>query len=153
MATDFESACDAILSTLKVQWDADTTAVAGAVPALVYEAQEPDLKPHPRDSALPWARVVLRHTGARKATLNNDEGTARYRRTGFVWLQVFAPADSEQGWTLAQRLAMIGQKAYEGKRAAGGEVVFTTSAILDRPKSGNWFQFDVKTEFYWDEIR
>lgn len=154
MAIDYVDAEDAILGALKTQWDADTPALnRGVVPQLVYEAEEQDLKPHPRDGTAPWARVVVRHADAMKVTLNNDVGTARYRRVGLVWIQVFAPANDATGRTLGQRLAMVAQKAYEGKRAANGEVVFTRAAISERLKDGPWFLFDVKVSFYWDQIR
>jgi hypothetical protein len=147
-------ATDLILGQFKTRWDADSGALNGSVvPTIVYEATEPDLKPHPRDSALPWARIVVRHNDAIKVTLNCENGTARYRRTGLAWVQVFVPSDGAEAWTKAQRLAIVAQKAYEGQRAAGGAVVFTKAAILDRPKDGPWFTFDIKVNFYWDEVK
>lgn len=156
MAIDYVGAEDAILGTLKTQWDSDTPALmppGQPEPQLVYEAEEQDLKPHPRDGTVAWARVVVRHSDASKVTLNSSFSNARYRRVGIVWIQVFAPANDATGRTLGQRLAMVAQKAYEGKRAANGEVVFTKAAISERLKDGPWFLFDVKVSFYWDQIR
>lgn len=154
MALTYESAVDAILGRLKTRWDADTPAlVSSADPVtLVYEQEEQDLKPHPRDTAVPWARAVVRHFNAAKVTLNCEAGTARYRRMGLVWVQVFVPSTmGAPGWTLAQKLAMTAQKAYEGQRELG--VVFTDSIIIEKPKDGALFSFDIKTSFYWDQIR
>lgn len=153
MALTYEAAVDAILGRLKTKWDADTPALTGSsAPALVYEQKEQDLKPHPRDTGAPWARAVVRHFDAKKVTLNCEAGTARYRRWGVAWVQVFVPSKmGAPGWTLAQRLAMTAQSAYEGQREQG--VVFTESIIIEKPKDGALFAFDVKTSFYWDEIR
>lgn len=155
MAFDYVQAVDAILGTIKVAWDAGTPALTGGpVPQLVFESLENDLKPHPRDGTLPWARAVVRHADASKITLNNDVGTARYRRIGVAWVQVFVPATSAKEWTLGQQLAMVAQNAYEGKRAGEGKsVVFTKVSIQDRPKDGAFYVFDVKANFYWDQIK
>lgn len=153
MAITYETAIDAILGTLKTKWDSDTTAIAGSVPPLVFEADEPSLKVHPKDTTEPWARAVLRHADAFKATLASDTGTARYRRVGILWVQVFTPVGKAENWTLAQRLAAVVQSAFEGQRAGSGDVVFTKSVILDAPRESSWWRYDVRTDFYWDEIR
>lgn len=153
--TDFVDAEDAILATLKLAWDADAQALTPAptyLPHLVFEQLEPDLKPHPRDGNEAWARAVVRHTDAGLATLSNAGGVRRKRRLGLVWVQVYAPAKSKMNYTLVQRLAQVALKAYEGKRAANGSVVFTRVAIVDQPQDGNWYRRDVKAVFYWDEV-
>lgn len=155
MALQLDSAVDAILTTFKVAWDANTPALnGGAAPAVVYEATEEDLKPHPRVGTAPWARAVIRHGDARKVTLNsNGDRLARYRREGILWVQIFTPVGSPPNWLLCQKLAMVVQTALEGNRAAGDQVVFTKSAIQDRDRDSNWFLYDVKTGFYWDELK
>jgi hypothetical protein len=152
MATDYLSATDSILSKFKVAWDANSPAlVGGSAPTVVYESTESDLKPHPRDSGSPWARIVIRHGDGNKVTLNNEAGTARYRRIGIVWVQVFTKNEGAENWTLGQQLAQVAHRAFEGERFPGG--VFTKTATFDRPRDGAWITFDVKANFYWDEIR
>lgn len=154
MALDIISATDAILSTFKTYWDANSTAYNSGQPVpLVFDISEMDLKPHPEDSSKPWARAVVRHATARKATLQNAAGQGRYRRTGLAWVQIYVPFVDGSAYTTAQRLAVVAQKAYEGKRTGGGEVVFMDCAILDRAPEGQWFRYDVKASFYWDEIK
>jgi|ERR1035437_721134 hypothetical protein len=149
----YVDADNAILRTLKMKWDDDTASLTGGVvPQMVYEFLEPDMKPHPRDGKHPWARVVIRHNDATKATMSNSEGMARYRRFGLVWVQVFVPATSATSWMLAQQLASVAQLAYEGKRASGGNVVFTKAQVVDKAREGAWVCKDMKAWFYWDEI-
>lgn len=154
MAYSFNEAVDTILSTLKTKWDSDTPALnGGLVPHLVYEFLEADLKPHPRDSGKPWARVTVRHNDGGKASLSNAAGVARYRRIGLVWIQVFVPAKFGSSWTLAESLAGVASAAYEGKRGISGPVVFSKVTVEDKPKEGAWVRKDIKARFYWDEIR
>jgi hypothetical protein len=150
----YNAAEDAILAALKVKWDADTPALNSAVPVtLVYELTEPDLKPHPRDSNKPWARVIVRHADAGKTSLTSSDKTARYRRVGIVWVQVFAPGSYGSAFTLARQLAQVAQAAYEGKRSPDGSVVFTKAAITDSQKDGAFVRRDMKASFYWDEVK
>lgn len=152
--TTFDKATDAILGTLKTYWDAHAGSVNGSVvPTLVYEFLESDLKPHPRDTSKPWARVVVRHGDGNKVTLNNSDGVARYRRLGVAWVQVFVPAAYGSAWTVAQQLAAVAQFAYEGKRALDGTVVFTKVTMSDHARDGASVRKDVKVYFYWDDVR
>lgn len=153
MALTFDTAPDAIFGQLKTGWDANTPALVGFIPQTVYEASEPALKPHPKDGTKPWARAVIRHSGAdEKVTLVGNAG-GRYRRHGCVWVQVFVPGADAKGQTLGQRLAMVARTAFEGKRTPGDGVVFTKASIKDSPMDGPWFVYNVVAYFYWDEVR
>lgn len=159
MTLTFDTADSAIFGQLKTAWDANTpalmvspTAPAGYIPATVYEATESDLKPHPRDGSLAWARAVMRHADAEKVTLVGASG-ARYRRHGCIWVQVFTPAVDATALLLGKRLAMVAQTAFEGKRTAGDGVLFTKATIKESPKDGPWFLHNVVAYFYWDERR
>lgn len=155
--TDHISATDAILGTLKVYWDANAAAANGGVePILIFEANESDLKPHPRDGTVAWARAVIRHSTSHKVTLSSAPGAGRFRRYGLVWVQIFVPAVSASVYTVAQSLAIVAQKAYEGKRSGPtlpGDVLFLDASIMDRPLDGAWARNDCKVDFYWDEVK
>lgn len=153
MSLTFDTADSAIFGQLKAAWDANTPALTGgAIPVTVYEASEQDLKPHPRDTTVPWARAVIRTADAEKVTLVSSAG-GKYRRTGCVWVQVFTPATDATFYLLGKRLAMVAQSAFEGKRTAGDGVLFTKSTIKESPKDGQWFLFNVVTYFTWEERR
>lgn len=142
-----------ILDKLKVAWDANTPAISTTAPVLVYEFLEPSLKPHPRDTGKPWARVAIRHLHASKAGLTGSDGLARYKRGGMIWMQVFVPAKWASAWTMASELAQVGQNAYEGKRTTAGRVVFTSAVIMDKPQDGAWVRKDMQAYFYWFESK
>lgn len=155
MATTLPFASDAILGRFKAQWDADTPALMGSdpVPVIVYEPTEADLKPHPRDTGKPWARITIRHADATRRSFNRDAaGKGKYQRDGLVWVQIFTPRTGAASYLLAQNLAMVAQKAFEGKRAAGDAINFTKAALLDQPPEGSFWRYDIKGEFYWEEV-
>lgn len=154
MSTTYNQAIDAVLGQLKVAWDANTTAIAGYVPHLVYEFLEADLQPHPKDSGKIWARVTVRHNDSNKASLANSDKVARYRRVGWAHVELYVPATFGSDWTLAQTLAEVAQQAYEGKRTtSGASVVFTHVQLIDHPRDAAWVRKDVKAYFYWDQVR
>lgn len=154
MALDYEAAVDAVLTRFKTTMDAGSPALNGAVALpLVFEQTETDMTPHPKDSGIAWARAVVRHADAVKATLANAAGNARYRRMGMMWAQIFVPGIGAKDWTKAQRLAMVAQTGFEGKRTAGDGVLFTSASIVEVPRDGAYFRFDLKVMFYWDQIR
>jgi hypothetical protein len=65
MAATLVDATDSILSQFRTTWNGGAGAlVGGPAPEIVYEALEPDLKVHPRESDNPWVRIVVRHSDA-----------------------------------------------------------------------------------------
>jgi hypothetical protein len=152
MPTNYVDAEDTILGMLKTAWDASAPALFTPpyTPALVYESQEADLKPHPRDGSKAWARAVVRTADGRSAAIGKaPTGLARFRRFGIAWVQIFVPAKFASGWTQASQLASIAQQAYEGK---AGHVTFTRVQLVDLPQDGNWVRKDVKAFYSWDEL-
>lgn len=148
MASTYTTAVDSILATLKETWDTDTPALNGsAVVALVYEDTEKDAKPHPRETGAAWARVSVRHEGARAAAI----GGRKYRRTGMVWVQVFVPHTDGLAKDKAQALAAVALKAYESAR--GSLVSFKDAAVIDKGPEGAWIRADCTARFWWDELR
>lgn len=154
MSLNITSAVDAILGRFKTQWDADTPAITTTAPTVVYESIESTLRPHPSDTSAPWVRVTIRHATSRKATLNSQ--TARYRRTGFIFVQVFVPWVDGTSYDQVDLLAAVAQDAFEGKTAGdddGHGVVFTNAVVKEMPKDGIFLRRDCIVEYYWDSIK
>lgn len=149
--TDMVAAEDAMLLRLKTAWDADAAAIAGALPEIVYALTHRDLMPEQRDTTKAWTRITIRHGDSRKATLANDVGAARYRRTGVLFVQIFVPFVDASSYTVCQRLAMLAQSAYEGERDT--DLVYKTASIQDRSPDGGFVRRDVVVSFYWDQVK
>lgn len=144
---DVVDATDLILGALRTRWLADTPAITGTAPTLVYEPTEPDVTPHPRDTAEPWARVTVRHATGKAASLGNR----RFVRTGTVWVQIFVPFTDGEAWTIAQRLAQVAQNAYEGQQVGG--VLFPSVATPERGRDGSFWRHDCVATFEYHEIK
>lgn len=156
---DRVDAIDEILAALKTVWDADTPALRAAWETayalaasgqpfeLVYEALEKDKRPHPDETGLPWARVCVRHVDGGHAAIGNK----RFARSGHIIVQVFVPDKDASAWTVAQRLAMVAEKAYE--TAHGAVVSYKNIAVKEHGREGSYFRTDCKSDFWWHEVR
>lgn len=139
-------ATDAIIARFMEQWTADAgTVVGGSAPVVVNEATEADLKPHPRDTGDPWARITVRHATGNARAL----GSKLFGKTGTVFVNVFVPFTSGDAYTTAQRLAEVAKNAYEGKRTGG--VTFPSVATPERGREGSWWRADCIASFSYLE--
>lgn len=162
MATNIANATDEILSALKVKWDASAQATAGTayLPQMVFEANERDLKPHPSTTGNVWARAIVRHApaGAKATALGVTGGAGvaanakgRFRRTGFLFLQVFFPNESGESWQRSRALATLAQSAYEG--IPSKNVTFVSASVSEGGQDGSFYVCRMNMAFYWDEIK
>lgn len=151
MATNLIGATDSILGAIKTAWDANAAAANnGALPPLLFEATEPDLRNHPSQSGQTWARAVVRHGTGQPGPIMGALGKQRHWRGGIVWVQLFVAYKGSEAFTTAQALASVARKAYEGKRA--GSVVFNPVVVREQGTEGPWLRVDVLANFIWDEI-
>ena len=104
----------------------------------------------PPDGNLPWARVVLRHTGSNQASLSGEVGTRRFQRNGLLTIQIFVPPG--KGLAEAVDIPKIIQDAYEGQTTAGG-AWFRDVTINEIGSDGNFYQTNVIALFEYDEIK
>jgi hypothetical protein len=98
----------------------------------------------------PWVRVAFRNYGGGQHTLG-PTGSRIYRRTGAVFVQVFAPIERGPGYgaTLAQAARAI----FEGRRF--GELDFFDGQIIEIPlRSGERnTQTNVEVRCAYDETK
>ena len=97
---------------------------------------------------VPWARVILRHTGGGQTSLSGEAGARRFSRSGIILIQLFTPIGRGQFETypLAQKVA----NAFEDSRL---DVWFRNIRIMERGTSGSSEQIDVLADFSYDEVR
>lgn len=154
MATQDEIAVDEILARLKEQWDADTPAIIGSGdPApMLYDLTEWKGRPDNNvEAANAWGRVTVVHDMSWQATLTDDQNRKRYRNTGLLTVQVFAPYDYSAAGTIATRLARVVKVAFQGRRT--DNVTFGLVRVNEIGREGAWYQINVSVEFHWDEVR
>lgn len=165
MATNVIIATDEILAALNSVWATKSLVVYNAMlaaatpprtaavvaPVLIFEPLEKGVSPHPSTGALPWARMTVRHGAGYDAAIGLGGNRKRFRRTGTVWLQCFAPNEDGSGWSLSRQLAMIGQSVYQGARTTN--VTFNNVALLERGQDGGFYRTDITAQFKWDELQ
>lgn len=138
-----QEAVDDMLALFKTAWDA-----TGHGSRVKYD--NVGQKSLPPSGQNPWARVVLRHTTSRQASLAGESGNRRFRRTGVITIQIFQVVGN--GLTGGTDLAKIIQDAYEGVTSPGG-AIFRDVAINEIGPSGDFYQTNVVIPFEYDEIK
>lgn len=145
---DIVSATDLIIKAFTTVWAAGSPSiVGGAAPAIVTEAIEQSLKPHPSDGNAPWVRITVRHATGQSAALGNH----KFAKTGTVFVQIFVPFKDGSAYSVAQALAKLAASAYEGERAGG--VTFPAVATPERGRDGTFYRCDCIAEFVYHETK
>lgn len=148
MTATLTQARDEVLAVFKAAWDADVASQGVYVQYEGGPASDP-----PDDTSSPWARVAVRHNPVQpgKVTLGRaPDGRSRYRRSGLVLIQLFTP--SGEGLSMADSLATIARRAFEGVSTSPGNVIFRTVSVNEVGENRGWFQTNVTTQFEYDEI-
>lgn len=133
---------DEILTVFRTAWMAGSP--SNTIPVLYPDVD----KPAPSEGH--YARVSVQHTNGFKATLSNRIGERRFRKVGFVTVQIFTVRGN--GLVLSDQLAQIGKDAFEGARTPGG-VIFRDVQTPEIGPDGIWFHRQVVANFEYDEVR
>lgn len=149
MPATLDVARDEIYGALKATWDADTPAVnGGLVPELFYDGVPRLLDPA---ADVAYAEIYVRHSGGRQASLAGELGRRRFTKSGIVTVAVFAPIVKAGGLTLADELAKVAKKAFEGKATASA-VWFRNVRAVEVGVTAAWYHVNVFAEFEYDEF-
>lgn len=143
---------ESIYQLLYTAWQASThTAdqklVWANVPADV--PQEPDQF---NDTSGPsmWAQVNVQHVNSDISSLRGTNGLKRFRRTGFVRVNVYTPAGN--GLQFNDTVVRVVSDGLEGKTTASG-VELRSASSQEMGSSGPWFHTVVTVEFEYDEVK
>ncbi len=134
---------DAIVSTFKTAWDAQTP----PVPQLLFD----DVRDEIPAATSPWARIQVRHNVSQQATLAGEVGNRRFRRFGIVTVQIFTPGDG--GLTDSDKFTKVALDAFEGQNTGGDAIEFRNARINEIGEDGPWFQANVISEFTYDTVK
>lgn len=140
----YEEAVDDISAIFKTAWD--TT----GFPVDYENIADAEDNTFPPDPSTPWARLTIRHSTGRQASLSGADGTKRYDRGGFLTVQVFVPAG--EGLARAYQLGKVVTDAYEGTASTRG-VWFRNARVNEIGPDGDWLQVNVLVDFNYDEVK
>jgi hypothetical protein len=100
---------------------------------------------------VPWARSTLIHVTGFQATLTDGSGRKRFRRTGFLTVQIFTPTG--EGLSSADILAKLISDAFEGQSSPLGVWFRDVKTNEVGSDDGNWYQTNVVIDFEYDEVK
>ena len=146
-----EQAHDEIIALFRTAWLAG---VESATVPLTYEDVKGDQPEGPRTgeaaSNAPWARVTVRTTQSRQASLANHAGQSNWETLGIITINIFTPAGD--GLRLAHKLAKTAQEAFRGVTTSPGGIWFRNPRIEPVGQDGPWYMTNVLAEFTYDEV-
>jgi len=151
MTTTFTEARDEINSLFFAKWKAETAAIVGYVPEVLWHnVQSRDIP----NSSKYWARVSQQAVLESQTTLSTCEGKPgqkRYTADGLVFVQIFAPKQLGNSAQFAGKLAEVARNAFRGK-STPGKVWFRNARIIDIEPEDQFYRFNVVAEFQYDEL-
>jgi hypothetical protein len=146
----FTAARNAILSRFKTTWDADTPAITSdsTIPQVFYEGLgSPGDRPNREHAEI----FVLHQTGVQGSLMGDPSvGKRRFEKAGIVTVQVRAPRRPDL--RLAQSLAEVAKKAFEGKTISGTDIWFQNVRINEVGIVDQDYQINILAEFRYDEL-
>jgi hypothetical protein len=105
--------------------------------------------PPPQDDT--WFRVSIKHDKSGQASLSGDTGKRRWRRNGWLNIQVFVPYGAG-GLNRAMELACILRDAIQGTSTAS-DVWFRDVEAKEVGPDGNWYNATASARFTYDEVK
>ena len=144
---DLPTAHESIYTRLFEEWsDAGQTA-----PIMVAERPQDPLAAAFNSTGGPWLRLSVNHTTGDQATLGGA-GSRRFRRGGQIFVQVFTPAEDDDGIGEANDLAKVVQTIFEGVSFDGVKCYASVPRPLDTDDA-RWIGVLVEISFTYDETK
>lgn len=95
-----------------------------------------------------YVRFSVQHADGDRADIAGDDADALYRRSGFVFIQVFTP---KGGGT--DRSNELGEKGLSFLERYRGQLWMRSQALRPVGNDGRWFQVNLSAEFLYDSLR
>ena len=149
MSLSETQAFDEILDIFNTAWTTNTPALNGGD---VVRVEWPGLDAgETRDPDKPYATIKVTHVPSRQVTFG-PTGSRRFERSGLVTIQVFYPLSRGDGLNTLQLLCEVARDAFEGVGTNDG-LWFRNCRIQDIGSGDTWYQYNVVSEFEYDQIR
>ncbi len=146
MTTNYVSAVDQMFALFNAAFTANSSWVAGYVPAVYWQGVGEPAAP---DASKYWCRASQQSVLEYQATLRN--GTVKYTTEGLIFIQLFCPISDVAAMKKGRQLAVIARNAFRGKTTSG-KVWFRNVRINELPKETSAYRFNVVAEYEYDEI-
>lgn len=103
------------------------------------------------DLSKSFFRWAAHHDASDQATLGDQSGNRVFGSQGMIVIQCACPLLNGQGFTGAERMAIIARNAYRGKQTPDC-IWFTEAKIQEVGQDGGFYIFNTSAVFHYDEV-
>lgn len=145
MTTTYASAYTSITTEFQTYWNAGAGAiVGGSAPVIRFAGIE--LPSIPKTY---FCRLVMQPVADRQSSFRQTDGK-RFRASGIVYIQIFAPKNDPQAYERLRGLSAFAQRRF---RSAIDCISFVNVRINDAPPEQSFIRQNVIAEYAYDEIQ
>lgn len=148
MTATYDQARDEMFALLKAAADI-------VAPGIRIEWQgKEDPSKAPPSQEVEWLSVSMRHSpsGSGQASLSCQHGQKRWRRTGSIYVQCFAPLPAG-GLKRAMALACAFRDAIQANTGTASGVWFREPVANEVGPDKNWYNANASARFTYDEVK
>lgn len=128
----------------------DFTQVGLSTPPIInWEGRASDIPPA---SDIPYVRFTVTPVTATQASLAGNQATRQYQNNGLVTVQCFGPLQFDDGYEVADYVAIMAKRVFQGKTSPNG-IWFRNCRAKRIGPSGGWYQFNTIIEYQFNEQR
>lgn len=149
MTATYEQARNEMFALVQAARDAELTGVHTE-----WQGKPPKDNNAPPPQGSEWIRVSVQHDsrGSRQASLACHSGRRRWRRTGSLYVQCFAPIQSG-GLARAMQMACVFRDAVQASTGTPGGVWFRDPTASEGEVEKNWECAIASARFTYDEVK
>lgn len=141
-----------ICSMFDAAWSAiDWTPLNLVKPPRILWERRGDQQPEPAKDE-PYVRVTITPVDAGQASLGGARGQRKWGNVGLVSVQSFGPLEWQNGYEVAEYVAIMAKRVFQGKSTPNG-IGFSNCRAKRIGPTGGWYQFNTLTEYQFDELR
>lgn len=118
-------------------------------PTILWEGRKTSAPPDPDQ---PYLRFTVTPVMAEQSSLAGADTTRRYCNDGLINVQSFGPLQWDNGYEVANFLAIMAKRVFQGKTSPNG-IWFRNCRTNRIGASGGWYQFNTIIEYQFDEQR
>lgn len=100
----------------------------------------------------PHARFTFDPMIGKQGSLAGDTGTRLWDELGLIMVQSFGPLSSGYGLQMAEYMAIMAQRVYQGKTSPNC-MWFRNCRVVRVGASGAWYQYNTIIEFDYNQMR
>ncbi len=120
----------------------------GVAPTILWEGRDA-AEPQPDEA---FVRFSMTPVDSQQASLTDQSRSTKYSNIGIISVQSFAPLQWPDAYEVAEYVAIMAKRVYQGKASPNG-MWFSNCRVIRIGPSGGWYQFNTIIDFQYNELR